>query len=213
MSKRRSRAARRSPLPALCAVLAVVAVVAVVLVLLLSTAFRSYVQSAFHLPYYEEVMAACERYGVPPSLAYAVIQTESRFDPDAVSGAGAKGLMQLTDATFLWVQSRSEELRDISVSRIFEPGVNIRFGVRTLSLLLEMFGSEDTAVAAYNAGLGNVRNWLSDPNCSDDGETLTAIPFPETRAYLQKVRAAREVYQSYYRIDERMATGEDSAFS
>lgn len=153
------------------------------------------------LPYYETVMQDASAYRVSPALIYAVMRTESRFHPNAVSNAGAKGLMQVTDDTFLWVKSRTESMADIDESRLMEPEVNILAGVRTLSLLEEMFSSGDTVIAAYNAGPGTVQSWLQDPAYSSDGVTLARIPYPETEAYVRKVNRAASEYRSRYGLD------------
>ncbi len=145
-----------------------------------------------------EFTLTVERYadenGLPRALVYAVIRTESGFDPNAVSRADAKGLMQLTDATNEWVAVYllGEEAQN---ERIFEPDVNIRRGTRLLAYLMKEFGGEtDTAVAAYNAGIGRVKGWLEDERYSSDGRTLHTIPIAETRNYVSRVRRAAEKY-------------------
>ena len=133
-------------------------------------------------------------------MIYALIRTESEFDPDAVSSAHAMGLMQLTEDTFRWAQSRSPEAESIPEEALFDPETNIRYGVMVLSLLREQFSDTGVLLAAYNAGIGNVRKWLADPTYSDDGSTLKAIPFPETAAYVEKIPAAQEMYRELYNV-------------
>ena len=129
---------------------------------------------------------------------YAVIRTESGFDPQAVSSADARGLMQLTADTLDWAVSKSPGAEPVGGEDLFRPEVNIRYGVYVLKLLGEQFKEPDTVLAAYNAGMGNVRRWLKDPAYSQDGETLTAIPFEETRNYVQRVRDAQAMYRELY---------------
>lgn len=134
-------------------------------------------------------------YGVPREVVYAVMLTESRFDPDAVSRAGACGLMQLMPETYASV---SEELGRIPDEiLIFDPGTNICCGAYLLSKLYAKYGCWETAYAAYNAGEAAVDSWLSDSRYSASGR-LTHIPYPETAAYVKKVRCAAESYKKIY---------------
>ena len=135
-----------------------------------------------------------ELFDLPVSLVYAVINTESRFDPAAVSHRGASGLMQIMPATAEDI-ARKLSIENWSFARIHEPELNIMMGSWYLSYLIALFGNEETAVAAYNAGRGNVSRWLADSEHSQDGQTLSSIPFPETAAYVNKVSRDRAVYQ------------------
>ncbi len=168
--------------------------------MLLHAGYRRYMRTAYPLAYNEYVEKYAEDYGFEPSLIYALIRTESEFDPDAVSSAHAMGLMQLTEDTFRWAQSRSPEAESIPEEALFDPETNIRYGVMVLSLLREQFSDTGVLLAAYNAGIGNVRKWLADPTYSDDGSTLKAIPFPETAAYVEKIPAAQEMYRELYNV-------------
>ena len=152
----------------------------------------------YPLYYTDVVEASADEFGVPPELVYAVILTESSFDPDAVSSAGAKGLMQLTDDTNEWVAWRLGE--EAEPSRIFEPGLNIRRGCYLLSYLYERFGGWNEALAAYNAGVGRVDGWLDDLIYSSDQKTLIVdkLPIEETRSYIAKVLKSAEKYKKLY---------------
>ena len=152
----------------------------------------------YPLYYTDVVEASADEFGVPPELVYAVILTESSFDPDAVSSAGAKGLMQLTDDTNEWVAWRLGE--EAEPSRIFEPGLNIRRGCYLLSYLYERFGGWNEALAAYNAGVGRVDGWLDDLLYSSDQKTLIVdkLPIEETRSYIAKVLKSAEKYKKLY---------------
>ncbi len=151
------------------------------------------------MEYQSFVTRYAEEYELPPSLVYAVIRTESHFDSDAESSAGAKGLMQLTDGTYEWVQTRIEG-EDEPPERVYDPEVNIRCGCKVLQIVLGEFDNVETALAAYNAGSGNVTKWLNNPAYSQDGVTLIEIPFEETRNYVKRVLRAQEKYQSIYDI-------------
>ncbi len=166
--------------------------------LLLREGYRRYMKAAYPLKYTELVQTWADEYDIPQSLVYAVIRTESAFDPDAVSWADARGLMQLTADTLDWAKSKAGDKEELTAEDLFRPEINIRYGVYVLKLLGEQFKEEDTVLAAYNAGMGNVRKWLADPAYSDDGVVLKDIPFKETREYVGRVRDAQAMYQELY---------------
>ena len=138
-----------------------------------------------------------EIFGVETALGYAVVKTESDFNEKAVSKKGAKGLMQITDATAKFV---SEKFFDNEEFDLFDARINVKYGVKYLSYLLDKFKDEKTAVAAYNAGEGNVKKWLLDERYSKNGETLFKAPFNETDEYVKKVEIAKKFYKFLYGI-------------
>ena len=147
--------------------------------------------------YAESVQKYSERFNVPEELIWAVIKTESGFDSSAVSSVGAVGLMQLTEATFNEIST--QRLKEgLAAGMRYDPDTNIRYGVWYLSYLYGRFENWNTAFAAYNAGPGNVSKWLEDSEYSSDGETLSYIPFKETRNYVKKVNKAIELYDRLY---------------
>lgn len=175
------------------------AVVAVAL--LLRWGVTHYLRAAYPDDYRETVLAAAEEYEVSPSLVFAVIHTESGFRPDAVSTASAVGLMQVTADTLDWAVMRTDGDKTLTADDLTDPAVNIQTGTCVLSLLADMFENGDTTLAAYNAGMGRVREWLADPRYSADGATLSAIPFDETAQYVKKVRRAQQMYQTLYDLE------------
>ena len=133
--------------------------------------------------------------GLDPSLIAAVIYAESRF-ADRTSRAGARGLMQLTPQTARAIAQRTGGVafRDADLAT---PQVNISYGAWYLRHLLVHYGGNDVlALAAYNAGMGNVDRWLIQ---SGGGSmSVDDLPFPETRAYVDKVLKARAEYRRTY---------------
>jgi soluble lytic murein transglycosylase len=132
-----------------------------------------------------------------PDLIAAVIYAESKFR-DQTSSAGAKGLMQITPATAQYIADRSGgtafELEDLST-----PQVNISYGSFYLRYLLDRYGGNETlALAAYNAGEGNVDTWLAEAGRKGERLGVDDIPFPETRRYVQRVQDAQRDYRREY---------------
>lgn len=129
--------------------------------------------------------------GVDAALIAAVIYSESKFR-DQTSSAGARGLMQITPEAAETIARNSEattfELRDLG-----DPEINIRYGTFLLGELLERYdGDEAAALAAYNAGPGNADEW------GGSSLEVEAIPFPETRAYVEEVLEKRDEYRQEY---------------
>ena len=125
-----------------------------------------------------------------PYLVIAVIKQESRFVADARS-AYAGGLMQLTEVT----ANECAGKLGLTDYDYMEPETNIKLGCYLLRVLIDRYGSIDTALAAYNAGTGNVDGWLADSKYSRDGKTLYEIPFTETKYYVEKVNQYIKEYK------------------
>ncbi len=136
-----------------------------------------------------------QEYNLDENLVYAVIKTESNFNPNAGSHAGALGLMQIMPETFEWLQNYTDGYVQYGTEYLYDPEINIKYGCIFLRFLLDRYDVEATAVAAYNAGFGAVDQWLSDSEYSTDGETLDYIPYPETSAYVEKVENAKYYYE------------------
>ena len=149
----------------------------------------------YPMKYQQQVDRAAETYNLEKSLIYAVIRTESHFDPEAESHVGAVGLMQLMPESFEWLQGLRGQKLDMS--ELNNPDVNIDYGCYLLRYFYDYYGSEETAVAAYNAGFV-VGDWLKDPNYSSDGKSLDAIPYGETERYVEKVMKAKKMYKKLY---------------
>lgn len=166
----------------------------IILVIALIRYLPMALEYTFPLSYRAAVGTCCEKYGVDINLVYGVIKAESGFNADAVSSKGAKGLMQLMDET------ADECAKQIGREEydVLEPRTNIELGVYYISRLLDRYdGNEKTALAAYNAGQGNVDKWLRE--YSKDGESLDSIPFPETEKYVKKVIRYKRIYGNIYK--------------
>jgi soluble lytic murein transglycosylase len=148
----------------------------------------------------EYVTKYSNEFDVPEALIYAVIRTESGFDPEARSSVGAIGLMQLMPDTLDWLSRLLDE--EAPTGEITDPETNIKYGTYYLRYLCDRFGNLDTALAAYNAGHGRVASWLTNKEYSDDGITLKSIPFEETKNYVNKVTSDYNTYKKLYYKDE-----------
>lgn len=129
--------------------------------------------------------------GVDAALIAAVIYSESKF-VDQTSGAGARGLMQITPEAAEFI-ARQSDATSFEMKDLGDPEINIRYGTFLLEELLDRYdGDEAAALAAYNAGPGNADEW--------GGADLTVedIDFPETRAYVEEVLEKRVEYRHKY---------------
>ena len=127
-------------------------------------------------------------YGVDPAVVLAVSEVESHFDPEAKSSAGAVGLMQLMPDTASWV-AKCIPIENYKDEDLFVPETNVRIGVWYLSYLYRVFDESWQVFAAYNAGEGTVKDWISDENFKKED-----IPYSETANYVKKVERALKRY-------------------
>ncbi len=147
-----------------------------------------YLRTRYPLLYEGIVRGHARNYGLDPALLAAVIYAESKFRPDVRSGSGAIGLMQITPATARGIAVRTGGTA-FRLGDLYDPEINVRYGSWYLRHLFEKYGDERDALAAYNAGQGNVDRWLRDG---------AEIPYPETRHYVERVLELRHAYARAY---------------
>lgn len=153
--------------------------------------------SRYPLSYKTQIKNAATKYNIKSELVASIIKAESGFDQYAKSKKGALGLMQILPSTAKWIcQYYNIDFQD--ENQLFDPQTNILIGCQYLVYLFEKFQNTDTALCAYNAGEGVVKNWLANTQYSEDNITLTKIPFKETENYLQKIHNNLKVYKYYY---------------
>ena len=151
----------------------------------------------------EEIVAAAREFELEPWHVAAVVRCESSFREQALSGAGAMGLMQIMPETGSWIAGKLGEKDTYADENLYRPEFNLRYGCWYLHWLMERYHGDRTLVtAAYHAGQGTVDKWLADGEVSADGQTLTTIPYDSTRVYVQRVLAACEKYRTMYDFDE-----------
>lgn len=167
----------------------------------LFSGYKNKLMANFYPQKYSEYVSKYSReFGVDEALIYSVIRCESGFREDVESQAGAVGLMQLMPETFSWLQTHKDGEETYSASDLRNPEINIEYGAYYLSWLIDKYGDENTAVAAYNAGATNVDSWLSDTKYSADGKTLSTIPYHETQEYVKKVENTKKMYREIYNM-------------
>ena len=146
----------------------------------------------------DPVVQMAGAYGLDPLLVAAIAKAESNYQTDAISRAGAVGLMQLMPETADWTAGLYGDV--FCPDALFDPLVNLQLGCRYFSLLSKRYeGNLTLALAAYNAGLGNVDRWLAQGRWDGQLRNARDIPFQETRDYVIKVHLLHRVYQVVYR--------------
>ena len=193
-AKIRRRAVRRRRI---AAVLGVAALTVFAVAVVLPVFHHAVKEVVLPLRHEDIIRQQAREKDLDPALVAGVIYTESRFR-DQTSNAGAKGLMQLTPATARFVEHLSGG-STFQISDLSTPQVNIAYGSWYLRYLLRRYaGNQTFALAAYNGGEGNVDRWIDRARRRNADLTIAAIPFSETRAYVQRVLAAERQYRSSY---------------
>jgi soluble lytic murein transglycosylase len=167
--------------------------------LLLRPLFTSAVHDLTTLPLAHEdaIRQQARDKQLDPSLIAGVIYAESKFN-DSTSSAGALGLMQLLPSTAHFIADRSGGTA-FATEDLSTPEINIAYGSWYLRYLLDRYdGDEVLALAAYNGGMGNVDRWVAEAGARGERLDVADIPFPETRAYVQRVLDARREYRRTY---------------
>lgn len=159
----------------------------------------AFIKLMYPIKYSHIVEKRSKEFGIDKYLVYSVMRTESKFKEDAVSDAGAKGLMQLMDETAKECNEKGGFGYNIP-DEILDPEVNITLGCYYLKRLIDnYYGDISLAITAYNGGTGNVGKWLKDSNLSDGDGGLLDIPFEETKGYVDKVIFSYGKYKEIYK--------------
>lgn len=149
----------------------------------------------FPMDYADTIEKYADEYGLSKYLVSGVIYAESGFNEKAHSGL-ARGLMQLTDETAFWIAEKLGIEYEADMAE--DPETNIKMGCYYLSYLIDKYENTETALAAYNGGMGNVSKWLCDKNYSSDGKTLFKVPYAETEKYVKRVTFFTKIYSRLY---------------
>ena len=179
--------------------LAVLLVLAVCAALLLPSLWKRAERMLYPRKYEALVERWADTYDLDPLLVDAFIRTESGFDPQATSTVDARGLMQMTEETFIWLRSKIAPDEGLLFANLYDPETSIRFGCYYLHLCMERYnGDVATAAAAYHSGWGTVDALLQMEEHSADGETLQGFPYNQMNHYVKKITSCYARYQRIY---------------
>lgn len=154
--------------------------------------------------YQDEILLYSQRNKVDPFLVAAIIKNESGFNPQAVSKAGAVGLMQLMPDTAAWA-ARQMGLTSYREGELYNSQTNIRLGCWYLGELeAEFQGNLVLLLVAYNAGRGQTKAWMEANHWTYDFNRPASIPYGDTREYVERVLQDRERYYLYYKDRVRL---------
>ncbi len=158
--------------------------------------YNAIINEYFPLEYEEYVEKYAKEYSLSKHFVMGVICAESGFRHDANSGK-ASGLMQITPETAEWIAGKINLEYSSIMTEV--PQINIKMGCFYLDYLINLYENTETALAAYNAGPGNVNEWLLSEEYSADEKTLIKIPFPETEKYVKRVKIFERIYEKIYK--------------
>mgnify|MGYP001860870893 FL=1 len=174
--------------------------IVVVIVVFLIFARNPILKMIYPRTYEEAVLIYSEEYGVDDNLILALIKAESNFNADAISNRSAIGLMQLMEETAKDVANQNGiELDDENIEQnLCDVYKNVQIGTCYLATLLKRYENKEIALAAYNAGIGTVDNWIDKGIIKADGSDIENIPYKETNYYVRKILRDYEFYNNLY---------------
>lgn len=168
-----------------------------ILSIILSYCLGCFYNYFYPMKYKNEIVNYSSMYNLDSALIASVINVESGYNENSISSKGAIGLMQLMPKTAEWIANKNQIIYD--KDKLIDSSYNLNLGCLYLKYLIELFNNEKNAICAYNAGLGNVTNWLKNKEYSDDGFVLKTIPFKETNDYLNRVYKNYHYYKNRYK--------------
>ena len=208
--KRKRKQHSKAPFVLFCLLLISIAALILVHMTKLGDKIKKLPQAFTYPTDYEEyVLRYSTEYDCDPVLVFSVIKVESGFDPNAVSDVGARGLMQLMEDAFNWIEFRLDDDRGYTFDDIFDPKLNIQYGTYYLSYLMEKYnGSIELTAAAYHCGMGLVDSWIEDGTIDPDNFRVSDITKEndQTANYVEKICNAykhyKEILSSSHEVSE-----------
>lgn len=168
----------------------------IALVFLIFFNVKDFVLKKIYPKQYDEfVEQYAKEYNLNSNIIYAIIKNESNFDKDISSNKGAIGLMQIMQETGSEVANRI----NIEASNLLDAKTNIQIGTKYFSELYQKYNNTNLALAAYNAGTGNVDKWIESGIIKISGEDIENIPYKETNMYVRKVIQTEKIYEVLYK--------------
>lgn len=162
------------------------------IIILLITINKQIIKKLYKKDYSEYVSKYSKKYEVEENLIYALIKVESNFNPNAISHQTANGLMQLMYPTAQELANKCQI--ELTKDNILEPDININLGTKYISILLDKYECLELALAAYNAGSGNVDKWIKNGIIKCDGSDIENVPYKETNTYVRKIIRDYRIY-------------------
>ena len=167
--------------------------------LLFVITFPKWITVFYPQPHRDLIIDTALENNIDPYLVFAIIRAESKYQTTAVSPLGAKGLMQIMPATGAWI-AEQKGMEDFSPEMLHVPDINIQFGCWYLNSLGKQFeGQLPVVIAAYNAGRGQVGQWIIDGAWDGSYEQIDQIPYQETKNYTKNVMKNYEAYLTIYK--------------
>ncbi|WP_243832436.1 lytic transglycosylase domain-containing protein [Orenia marismortui] len=161
---------------------------------------RTILKFVYPIKYEEIIVREAKKYNLDPYLVISIIYVESKFNLEATSNKGARGLMQIMPETGKWI-AEMINANGFHSDMLYNPEINIKYGTWYIAKLKNRFNDNIAAMlAAYNGGEGNVDKWLKNRDWDGSHANLDQIPFLETREYVHKVK---KIYSRYRYIYER----------
>ena len=155
-------------------------------------------QNIYPITYQEYVEEYSDKNNVDKYMIYAIIKAESNFKPNVKSKSNAIGLMQLLKGTAVEM-SNSIDKEEITEESLYNPETNIKLGTSYYAYLLKHYkGNNILALTAYNAGMGNVDNWIKNGIIKSDGSDIENLPYKETNNYVRKILRDYKFYIKIY---------------
>lgn len=181
-------------------ILICVAVILIVFVFL--GIFKNKILKIIYPKTYKEVVSIYkDEYNVDENLIFAMIKAESKFNNTAVSNKNAIGVMQLMKETAKEVAINNDMEIDYDnlEEELLKVDININIGMKYISTLLNKYQNTELALAAYNAGIGTVDNWIEKGIVKSDGSDIENIPYKETNNYVRKILRDYKMYKELYK--------------
>lgn len=173
-------------------------IITIYVLLLIMSAYFCVIVLMYPKKFDQSINNVCEKFEISKPLFYALVNTESSFDVNAKSSAGAVGLTQILPSTAQYICVKNNI--NFSNFDLYNPDDNLYLGAMYLRYLFNRFNSTYTALAAYNAGETVVSSWLKNENYSYDQIDLYNIPYKETNNYINKIKNGEKIYRNFYKL-------------